>query len=51
MYSVDCMIIGFGFKDVPVFIIRDVLTIVTPFFNWIVFLFLYKIVMKSKLKK
>jgi len=51
MYSLECLIISLGLKDVPVYVIKDILTILSPLLNWLVFLVLWKIVLRSKLDK
>ena len=51
MYSLECLIISFGFKDTPVYFIKDIMVILSPFLNWLVFLFLQKLVLRAKIDK
>jgi len=51
MYSMQCFIISLDFKDVPVYVIKDLMIIISPILKWLVFLFLWKIVFKMRLNK
>jgi len=51
MYSADCLIASLGFKSIPVFVIRDIIIIMNPIMNWLVFLVLYRLIMRKRVSK
>jgi len=50
-YSLECFIISLGLKDTPIYLIKDIMVIVSPFLNWVVFLVLQKLVLRAKIDK
>jgi len=50
-YSLECLIISLGIKEVPVYVIKDILMILTPLLNWLVFILIWKLVFRGKVDK
>jgi hypothetical protein len=43
LYSIDCGISSLGFTETPVFYIKNIIQILSPLINWIIFITLMKI--------
>jgi len=51
MYSTECLIIGLGLKSVPVYMVKDIIITLGPLLNWLVFILVWKVLLRSKLDK